>query len=551
MSKVASQLDNIRDAELLFNRISPYLLEAHEQAIVPSPFLQLVEPSPWEALGYNLVAAMLAIGIKHTSLHSRIYDCLVKYTDKCRVIAESARRSNIEAASGSIKTQKILGTVMLSMSLLGFLNATSTYFHFFSANERLVVVGLLRDLLSDSFLVSLEGALSSIRNSDSGSRVTKDFKFFSKRYASSGRPLGAMLLQQGLLRLLVSCSSLQVFPKETLQDISILEALMPMRHPQLAPRREVDTVLTETLADAAAEAMRLLEDGADYLELGSAWQQHLAFKVRGHALVIFLTCMIIDEEVADEDVLMSWLDNVMADPVQMANAELACIVLKCVAIVAKTSSAIASGLSRSLPRFIVQGGVQGHTAVVAAQCLASILKLLSQDAIITGLYSLGNVLSASSSENGITSTGLVNGSLGSKGSGRYTQHRNSSAISLGVSGEEETLLVYAVVVRAIVTIARECANEKITALAQSMLLQKLGRINISVDLHIIVEVAGLGTFASDYDLKMLLKLYDRLAHDATSQNNAHLLEAVCSSQPLCLYILMYLLSDPCLSYQVS
>ena len=439
---------------------------------------------------------------------------------------ERGTQSNGDMSSGSTKTQRILGTVILSMSLLGFLDAASTHFYFYDVQERPAVVNSLRELLSDSFLVSVEGALSSIRNSDSSSRTTKDLKFFLRRYASSGRPLGAMLLQQGLLRLFVSCSSLQISPKEVLQETSILEILMSMRHPQLSPRREVDAVLTETLADSAADAIRLLEDGADYLELGSAWQQHLAFKVRGHALVTFLTCMIIDEEIADEDVLMSWLDNTMADPVQMANAELACIVLKCVAIVAKTSSAIASSLSRSLPRFIVQGGVQGHTAVVAAQCLASILKLLSQDAVITGLYSLGNVLSAGNSENGIASAGFVNGSLASKASSRYAQHRNSSAISLGVSGEEETLAVYAVVVRAIVTVAKACADDKITALAQSMLLQKLGRINTNVDLHIIVEVAGLGATAPDHDLKMLLKLYDRLAHDAALQNNSHLLEAV-------------------------
>ena len=516
----------------MFDRLAPYLLEAHEQSIATSPFLYLVEPSPWEALSYNLVAALLTIGLKHGHMHGQVYGCLGKYIDNCKTAAETGVQPNTDGSSGPTKTQKILGTVILSMSLLGFLDAASKHFHFYTAEERLVIVNSLRELLSDSFLISVEGALSSIRNSGSSSRVIKDLKFFSRRYASSGRPLGAMLLQQGLLRLFVSCSSLQVSPKDNLQDASILDTLMPIRHPQLSPRREVDAALTETLADAASEAIRLLEDGADYLELGSAWQQHLAFKVRGHALVIFLTCMIIDEDIADEDILMSWLDNAMADPVQMANSELACIVLKCVAIVAKTSTAIASSLSRSLPRFIVQGGVQGHTAVVAAQCLANILRLLSQDAVITGLYSLGNVLSASNSETGITTTGLTNGSLGSKGSVGYAQHRNSSAISLGVSGEEETLVVYAIVVRAIVTVAQACADEKITALAQSMLLQKLGRLNANVDLYIIVEVAGLGAIASDYDLKSLLKLYDRLAHDAASQNNAPLLEAVCDSQPM-------------------
>ena len=431
-------------------------------------------------------------------------------------------------SGGGVHASTVQGTIeiiVLALSVLGFLRACTDRFYFFSPIERLELVRFLRELLSDQFMTNVEGALSSVRNAEASFQSFRDFKPFLRRYAHSGRPLSAMLLQQAFLRLLVSCSSLEMTNFRDLQEASLLDYLLSKRHPQLSPNREENLALLETIAEISADAIRLLDDGADYLELESAWQQRLAFRARSYALTAFLACMIVNEEIADEDLLMLWLENSMADSHQMADLDLACTVLKSLAIVAKTSSAIASNLSRSLPRFLVQGDVQGPTVVVAAKCLTSILQLLSHDAVITGIYSLGNVLSAGNTDKGLTVSSHANGSLTSKDKG-FTQHVVGSAISIDASGEEETSLVYVNVVRAIVTITNECADEKITSLALSMLLQKLSRVDLKVDLAIITETASLGVIGSSTDLKTLLKLYNRLTHEAVAKNNTALVEAV-------------------------
>ena len=84
----------------------------------------------------------------------------------------------------------------------------------------------------------------------------------------------------------------------------------------LSPSREEHFDLIEVLAESSANAIRLLDDGADYLELESRWQQRLAFKTRSYALTTFLACMIVSEEIADVDLLMVWLENSMADNLQ-------------------------------------------------------------------------------------------------------------------------------------------------------------------------------------------------------------------------------------------
>ena len=432
-----------------------------------------------------------------------------------------------EASSGSYITTAhgITDVLILALSILGFLQATTERIYFFSPEERSNIIRTFRELLSDQFMTAVEGALSSVRVADTTFRPLKDFKFFLQQYSRFGRPLSAMLLQQAFSRMLMSCSALELTNFHDLQESSILDYLLQKQHPQLFPAREEHLGLIEMLSEISAATIHLLDEGADYLELETTWQKHLAYRTRSHTLVTFLACMLVDEDIADVDLLMLWLEDSMADGGQMADQDLACTVLKCLTIIAKTSQAIASSLSRSLSRFIAQGDIQGPVVTIAAQCLASIFQMLSQDSIITGIYSLGNVLSASKTDRGIAIPLTANGSSTPKES-KYTQHAVGSAISIDVTGEEETSFVYTNIVRAIVIITTECTDEKITSLALSMLLQKLARVNLKVDLAIITETAVLGLICGVSDLKSLLKLYGRLGHEAVTKDNTAVLEAV-------------------------
>lgn len=472
-----------------------------------------------------MTCAVLVIGIKYPSLHTTAFGCTVRYLRNCidAINASSALHYDSADSGCDVSVSESLETATISVSLLGFLEAASIYANFYCLSEQLEVVRLLRQIMSENFMISVEGVFSSIRTSKINNKDLLNWKSYTKRYAVLGRPLGGMVLQHRFMKLLVSCSSLLIASSGELRQADIFDLLMSNEQlPHLDHNDDARLALIELLSEVVIEVMKLLEDGADYLQLGSAWQQRLAFAVKANALNIFLNCMIADEEIADSDMLMSWLENSMTDSVQMADNTLACVVLKSMAVVARFSSATASTLSRSLPRFIVQGGIQGETITTAARSLTYIFQLLSQDAAITGLYSLGNVLSAQSNTDKLQDNSLsVPGHVG-----RYGQHSTGSAISLDLSGDEETAVVHGNIVRAIVSIASNCQDEKITALALSMLLQKLGRIGLAVDLHIITEAAALATTGGPQELKSLLKLYSRISHDAEAQGNNILVEAV-------------------------
>jgi phosphatidylinositol 4-kinase len=275
--------------------------------------------------------------------------------------------------------------------------------------------------------------------------------------------------------------------------------------------------------------MERLENDLDYLQrVGSVWQLRLAFDVKAKIMTTHLCCTVYDEDIADTDLLLTWLDATLNDEPQTAYLNLASTALKAMSILAKGSPDLASNLARSLPRVIVQGGFDDHTATVAAESLASILSHLTQDAIITTMYSLGNVLSAGTVPERTTSNSpALNGTIrNSKNLDIYQQQTTGSTISLTPSDADEPHLVYATVVQTIVSIARSCQDEKITALALSMLVQKIGRTTRPIDEKIIAESALLGLQSGPSELKTLLKLYDKLSHDAIVKGDSATIEAV-------------------------
>ncbi|KAI9704392.1 MAG: phosphatidylinositol-4- kinase [Candelina mexicana] len=527
LCRVAPQLQDLGNAEKLLHQLLPYFLEAHSQIMTSSPFLRDIEPSPWEALNYQLTSAILSIGKNHPPLRDAIRKTIVTYLQNCLHATISITSERFQV-SGDHDEEEALEITTIAVSVLGFLDAAAVHADFWTATERLHMLEHLRDILSEKFLISVEKALSAVRNSRGSHCGLREWKKYTRHYAATGRPLGAMLLQLSLMRLMVSCTSLLVADPARLREEHILDILMSPDRTTKEHFEDTNTAMIAALAGIAIEEMRLLEDGSDYLQLGSAWQQRLAFTAKACALTSFTNCMVVNDDVAESELVMYWLEDTMADPVQMADKVLATVVLRCMAIIAKSSSAMASSLSRSLPRYIVQGGLRQEIISVAADCLAYVLQVVSQDAIITTLYTLGNVLSSGNSpEKQISSLTPSNGSArGQNGVGPYYHQTTGSAISLASGGEEETSVVYGNVVQAITGIAKCCKDQKITALAQSMLVQKIGKVSLAVDAKIVMEAGALAMGGGQQEFRSLLKLFARLSHEGVLRENLPILQAI-------------------------
>ncbi|KAI0486319.1 phosphatidylinositol 3 [Xylaria cf. heliscus] len=528
LCKTAPLVQNSQSAQKLAGQLIPYILESHVQSFVPSPGFARIEPSPNEALTRSLTAALLSLGSSHENLHETVSDNIWAYLASLRAIIQNIVPPRLEGDSEQ-NLGDAIRTVTLTISLLGFLDAASAQADFWRIGGRLALIQRVRNLLSDSFLTAIDGAFSTIRNSHSSDRHVKEWKRCLRQYASRGRPLGPILLQRSFTWLLVAATSLLIVDAKDLRGSHVLDVLMSredlLKSGSLSGP-DVDFRSIEMYAGLAQEEMERLEASADFLELASSSQQKLAYAVKASAIISYLNCSVLNEDAGDPDLLMGWLTETL-DSDQIVDEVLASVVLRTMAILARFLPDYAPTVMRLLPRFIVQTAPSANTVGIASKCLAFTLHTLSNDAVISTLYTLGNVLSPSP-EHGIpngTNGDLVGDSTGSS-TMYHGRQSTGSDISLQIQNEEDTTAAYANIIQTICCIAKSSEDEKITALAQAMLLQKLTKVNQSVDGHILVGASTLSLNSGQLEFRSLLRLYSRICHAAVAENNTTLLDAI-------------------------
>lgn len=508
-------------AQRLITQLSQYLPESPTQIFRPSPFFQGIQPSPWESLSHNLTSALLSLGTKFPDLREAILRAVTGYLENCRQAINAVIPFQYSSEGGGRGVvHESIAILSIAVSLAGFLDASAKYTTVWTPGEKLWIIDQLRSMLSESFLIGVETASSTIRNAGGSESCFKDWRKYTRRYAHRGRPLGAMLLQEGFMHFVKSCAA-SLIGSQHLSDSQLLDEYMA--GVGIAKSYDdADIALIERVTDLIGEEIHLLEDGSDYLQVGSPSQQQLAFSVKKDSLVGFLNCVVLGEDAGNNDVLLSWLEETLADPQQMASEDLAKAALKCTAILARMSSNGAAIARRSLLKFIAQGGASnGSIIAVAAKCLAHVLSVLSEDAVIATLYSLGNALSPGP---GADKTSDQTGDF-SNPLAKYPQGGSTSQTSLLAPLEEESL-VHRNVVHSIVIIATSCNDDKISALAQSMLLQKVGKLNVAVDAYIIQETAVLAISSGKPEFQLLLKFYSRIFLDGVRKGLTVITDAV-------------------------
>ncbi|PNS17735.1 hypothetical protein CAC42_3130 [Sphaceloma murrayae] len=529
LCRAAPAVRSATHAERLVKQLGPYLEEIHDQSFRPSPHIRTFHPSPWELVAHDVTLALLAVSVNHESLRILALSYIKKAVDTWLVVGQKiadGRGRSEDEEHDSAELDMDGEAVRLCVALMGLQAAMSERTESLLPSERFSMIQELRSILSEEFMIKLEARLSSIRNASSHYKDLRPWKRVLTSYASTGRPLGAMILQHSFMRLLAASTSLFIAPPHDFDRDGALDFLLDRQLPfQRFPGDTPDGTVNR-LAGYVVDSIRLLEADADFLRVSSVWQQRLAHSTKAYAIKSFLYLSLF-EDAADADVLMGWLEAVLADHTQLADDELAQTTLKAMVILAKTTKAFASSLGRSLPRLIVQSQMMPETASVAADCLARVLLLSPQDMQISTLYSLGNILSAGTDAARANANLFFDGNPSGKGNNQfYTQPSSGSSISLGTSHIDDTATVHGTVVQAVVRTATRSNDGKIISLAISMLVQKLSRVSTAIDIKIVQGSALLGLRGSVHDLRPLLRLYARVCHECLRIGNTALMQAI-------------------------
>lgn len=526
LCKTAPGIESERNGKRLAFQLRPYVLEAIEQQFVPSPVFRKIEPSPNESLAYSVSGALLSLGTKFPSLHDDISDSITTFLAKCTHSIE-----NIVASRASdrdhLPPREAVRVATIVVALLGFLDAASAQANFWKPRERLAVIHKMRSMLSDAFLVVVETALSTILNSHAQEREIKDWKRYLRHYAAAGRPLGALLLQRSFMWLIVASTSLAVADEDVLRGSHILDVLMSRGSKPNPTNLSMVEGDLQAYTSLIIDQVNYIQAGADFVLISSPSSQKLAHGLKASAMISYLNCAVLNDEIADPDKLVVWIQEIMDNdgPSMMEDPESASVVLRCLAVVCNLSQA--SSPVATLMKYLVDSAPKGEMVNIAVHCLASILKLSSKDAVFSAVYTLGDKLVPPSEGTHISTQ--VNGDADNE-SEEPAEYAGRSSItstaSLHPNGNEASATMYDNIVRAICGIGTACDDEQIAALAQSMLLQKLNKINTSVDAQIVIGAAELALAGGQQQFKKLLKDYARMSHIGVLENKEHLLHAV-------------------------
>ena len=444
-------------------------------------------------------------------------------------MSQSQKKADSLPADGASVTN-LYNNVALTTSILGFLEAATLHASFWHQDEQLNVLSNLHSLLNPDFLVAVEATVTTIRNAEPENGAFWHLKRFVRLHDKAKKTFGALALRLAFARLLERFAALMVLPAASLNEMDTLPALLSYT----GPRNTQTTLATlrDEIAELSLRQLDDLEEGSDYFQLGSLQRQNHAHALQASALTASLCCTIADDENMDIDMLLTWLEKILSDPEQSSNEPLGCAALQCLARLAKESNATASTLSRTLPQLLIHRAVPEIVGHTAADCLLYVLRLLSQDAVITTIWGLGNSLSATAGDPEKTNGPVVNGADSDHGSYRKGTIASSSTSSSIGEGYTTTSHNRDLVINAIVVIAKGFSDSKITALALSLLVQKMGRVTPAVDLAITRRSAQLACRCDPPQFKSLLRFYSRLIQDGVTGGKDETLRPVSRPNPL-------------------
>jgi hypothetical protein len=421
-------------------------------------------------------------------------------------------------------------TILLTaiLSLIGSCEAIVTHLETVTADFIDRLITQVQALVDGQLLVGIESLLSSI-NKEAASRKSSSASTRSHgdpqlqyllrintRYTNKGEPLGALMIQRLLLKLLehtcyISCQTtkheqLGFLPLKGFKD----------RFSILSP-----TVLFG-ISELAESQIGSIEASADFLKFKTSPHQDLSLSLKATSLRLACITFICGYEVNIN--LPSVIKSILVDPTQMAHDDLGPACLDSLAAISMNCHEHASDLNRSLRNYIIHAHDPHSTNLSARVCIAAkrlawCLSTISNDKIVSTLYSLVNVLTSapsSTNERGATSLqprtalSLIN----------FDHRTVASSISLSLKTEDQRQQVFSNVVEAIAEIVYELKDEKIAELMISLLGQKFGRVNDGVDKSLVWGLAKISTIVKEKDYKRILKLHAKVRLDPATANTA-------------------------------
>ncbi|ANB14735.1 1-phosphatidylinositol 4-kinase STT4 [Sugiyamaella lignohabitans] len=558
LSKSASEIKNCEQAELLLRQLGSYLLEAPSQKYSNSPIVRKIEPSPWQLATKLLTIAVIDLG-KAIGYSASADELLIQYIDKLGGLWSVI---NGDVSSSTTATENYGSLFALAFSFQGFLEGLISRSGQLSAS--FVETGILKKVVpfvDSSFLLKVETAVSSVAAKEDGLAVLSSRtsplwlrSFFL--YSQTGENVSAMLVNWYLSSLMEEISRailithLNESSSTTVGKKSeVLDILLDRAEKNASPKDFQNTngvngnggsysnssvgslvlddsnrsILSE-ISNFSVAQVQSLDDGADYIELASPEKVALAFSVKSLALrsigVANYFGIIPAARVSD------FLESSIHYERLLLNHPLYTDIYKLGAYLCYQLESVGSYLSNSLPDFISNPSMTSDVAWNLAETLTKGLRPLSQDNVVSVIYTLINLLTPDSE---LSAFGTL------KRSGTYSTLAQTSSDARGSTSHGQAsdglqTLSTRNIITAAVAIGATYGDSQIATLTSTVLSQKYATVNSSVDSEVIRGLALLAPHVNEKEFKVILRAFSTAESLAFRNNNSNIVEAISESR---------------------
>lgn len=285
--------------------------------------------------------------------------------------------------------------------------------------------------------------------------------------------------------------------------------------------------LLEAIRDFAWHQIESLDQGSDYIELISKEKVSLTFAMKSSCLEI--VALSVFHKLLDPEVAAKFVDNSLTKP--NGHEDLIVTVFKLGSFLAINShSSIIHNLNHSLPSIVISSGYSDICIRQISKAVIPGLKSLSQDVVVSLIYTLVNMLSADTdisarspvrrrtktnetSQGSVFTNGLVS---------NYGKHQ-SIAFPAGVTF---TLAASKHIVSSAITIAKEYNDSQVSSLVSTILAQKIGKFSTMVDANVLMGLSELSLFLSEREFNLIFRLLMNAEGNAFRENDKELLSTI-------------------------
>ncbi|KAK9316231.1 hypothetical protein V1524DRAFT_426874 [Lipomyces starkeyi] len=513
-----------KHARSLLEQLGLYLGDSYCQKFVPSAMIRDLQPSPWEVVTYKLAIAIIDIGKNFNELHDVAGDYLNSY------VASVKRASSTITAAMPYNLELIFP---LAFSLQGFLSAICLRSLYKESSElQYDLLSSTNDIFAGRFLTCLEEAISFLRNSADVAQTHHIWNTYRNKYRALGKPVGSASLRYYFIETARNIAGLYILPgiaeypgnKESFLDIMMKTGTAETKI------NGIQRKSLELCRDIAVYELESAEEGNDYIStIASGKQRRLNFAIKASALEIL--CVASHFDVYDIGDLMQSIEDCLntTDNEQkpIIDEGLLSRIFKIMAFLCIEESNIGASLTRIFPRVIVNQNLSEETIQTGTTCVSFALKRLSEDAVISTLYTMSNILVSIPHETDLTREVTANDRAVRRRS-RSLERVSSmgSRIFINAEDREEIDLIFENVIYALAKIVEQYNDNKITALTISVLMQKIGRVNAFTDRCLVLGLSGLALCGAGRDLKTVLRLYSRLNTEALTNKDQDMVDTI-------------------------